>query len=158
MNCEGPYLGEGFLHKLCPCFNIVFAQLGVITRTRNKFVEIVVASEWYLIINSGIKEAAVRTMTSRKISWWKNIHKKGKNYSYLTYNIVSLSKITGKTESFSRKVSWICELVVKYLENLVIEKICCYIEWCQIKDLLIFILWVIIFTQEKTPRETFICS
>ena len=33
-------LTEEFLHKLCPCFAIVFAQLGVIPRTRNKFVGI----------------------------------------------------------------------------------------------------------------------
>ena len=72
MNCEGPYLEEGFLHNLCPCFDIVFAQLGVITRTRNKFVEILATPERYLVINSRIKEAAVPNMPSRKISW-KNI-------------------------------------------------------------------------------------
>ena len=68
MNCEGPYLAEGFLQNLGPCFNIVSAQLGVIARTRNKFVEIVAASECYLIINSEIKEAAVPIMSSFKIS------------------------------------------------------------------------------------------
>ena len=46
----------------------MFAQLGVITRKRNKFAEIVAASKRYLIINSGIKEAAVPTMPSREIS------------------------------------------------------------------------------------------
>ena len=49
--CEGPYLAEGFLHNFCPCFNIVSAPLGLITRTSNKIVEIVVTSECYLIIN-----------------------------------------------------------------------------------------------------------
>ena len=33
--------------------------------------------------------------------------KKKKVYSYLIYNIVSLSKMTAKTESFSEKMSWI---------------------------------------------------
>ena len=47
VNSEVPYLAEGFLHDLCPCFNIVFAQLRVISRTRNKFVEIVTIAERY---------------------------------------------------------------------------------------------------------------
>ena len=41
-------------------------------------------------------------------------------------------------------------LVVKYLENLAIEKICCYFESCQITCMFIFRLWVIIFTQKKS--------
>ena len=32
------------------CFDIVFAQLGLIPRAMNKFVEIVAAAERYLII------------------------------------------------------------------------------------------------------------
>ena len=51
----------------CPCFDIVFAELGVITRTQNKFVEIVAASERYLIVNSGIKKVAVQKKPSHKI-------------------------------------------------------------------------------------------
>ena len=43
-------LTERLLHNICPCFDIVFAQLGVIPRARNKFVEIVAAAECYLII------------------------------------------------------------------------------------------------------------
>ena len=50
VNYEGPYLGEGFLRNLCLCFDTVFAQLGVISRTRNKFVEIIAVAERYLII------------------------------------------------------------------------------------------------------------
>ena len=50
-NCEGPFLAEGFNHNFCPCFYIVFAPLGFITRTSNKIVEIVVTSECHLIIN-----------------------------------------------------------------------------------------------------------
>ena len=34
VNCEGPYWG------VCPCFDIVLAQLGIIPRTRNNFVGI----------------------------------------------------------------------------------------------------------------------
>ena len=42
-------------------------QLGFITMTRSKSVEIVAASKCYLIINSGIKEAAVPDKPSSKI-------------------------------------------------------------------------------------------
>ena len=44
MHCEGPYFAEGF-----PCFDIEFAQLGVIPRTTNKFVEIVAVAERHFI-------------------------------------------------------------------------------------------------------------
>ena len=40
VNYEGLYFAEGFLLNLCLCFGIAFAQLGVISRTRNTFVEI----------------------------------------------------------------------------------------------------------------------
>ena len=36
VNCEGPYLAVGFLNNLCPCFDLLFAPLGVITRTNKK--------------------------------------------------------------------------------------------------------------------------
>ena len=52
MNCKGPFLVEGFLYNLSPFFDNAFAQLGVITRTRNKFAEIAAVSECYLIVNS----------------------------------------------------------------------------------------------------------
>ena len=60
----------------------MFAELGVITRIKNKFVEIVAASGHYLIVNSGIKKVAVPKKPSHKISWWKNVNKKEKNSSY----------------------------------------------------------------------------
>ena len=44
-------LSQGFLHNLCPCFDIAFAQLGATPRTRNRFDEIVTVSECYLISN-----------------------------------------------------------------------------------------------------------
>ena len=48
-NCEGPNLAKGFLHIFCPCFDIVFAPLGLITRTRYEIAPIV-EIECYLII------------------------------------------------------------------------------------------------------------
>ena len=50
MNFEAPYLDEGFIYSLDLYFDIIIAQLGVITRTRNKFVEIAAVAECYLII------------------------------------------------------------------------------------------------------------
>ena len=44
-------LSQGFLHNLCLCFDIAFAQLGVIPRTRKRFDEIVAVAECYLISN-----------------------------------------------------------------------------------------------------------
>ena len=52
MNYDGPYLVEGFLHNLCPYFDIVFAPLGLITRTNNNIVEIAVTSNCYLKIKT----------------------------------------------------------------------------------------------------------
>ena len=61
--------------------------------------------------------------------------------------------MAAKTEFFREKeVEY--EPVVKYLENLGFwENLLQF--W--MKHLLIFILWVMIFTQEKTPQQTFIC-
>ena len=62
VNYEGPYFAEGFLLNLRPCFDIAFAQLGVIPRTKNKFVEILAVEECYLITNhvKNIKEATIK--------------------------------------------------------------------------------------------------
>ena len=76
----------GFLHNPCPCFDTVFAQLGVIPRTRN-------TSCYRVLLNykpskeSGIEKAAVK---NRRMSM-----KKEKNSSYLIYNIYNLRKIDG---------------------------------------------------------------
>ena len=51
MNYEGPCLAEGFLHNLYPYFDIAFAQLGVMPRRMNKYVEIVAVAECHLITN-----------------------------------------------------------------------------------------------------------
>ena len=70
MKYEGPYFAVGFLLNLRPCFDIAFAQLGVIPSTKNKLVKIVAVAECYLITNhvKNIKEAAVPNMPSCKIS------------------------------------------------------------------------------------------
>ena len=47
-------LSQGFFHNL---FDIAFAQLGVIPRTRNRFDEIVAVAECYLISNHVNKES-----------------------------------------------------------------------------------------------------
>ena len=75
-----------FLHKLCPYFNIVFAQLGVIPGTRNKSVEIPAAAERYLIItrikNKESKKQPFRIclLVILCLCSWKNINKKGRNF------------------------------------------------------------------------------
>ena len=67
VNCEGPYLVEGFLRNLCPCFDIVFAPLGLITRTSNNIVEIAVTSECFLIIK--IVGNYIRKLANIRISF-----------------------------------------------------------------------------------------
>ena len=61
-------LTEGLLHNIGRCFDIVFPQLEVIPKTRNKFVEIVVVAERYVIVThvkkQRIKEAAVQICLS----------------------------------------------------------------------------------------------
>ena len=66
----GPYFAKGFLLNLRPCFDIAFAQLGVIPITKNKFVETVAVAECYLITNhvKNIKKAAVPNMPSVKLA------------------------------------------------------------------------------------------
>ena len=44
-------MAEGILLNLRPCFEIAFAQLEVIPRTKNKFAETVAVAEYYLITN-----------------------------------------------------------------------------------------------------------
>ena len=58
---EGSYLVKEFLQNLWLWSDIAFAQLGVITRTTNKFVEIIVVVESCLIITDAqIKESSPR--------------------------------------------------------------------------------------------------
>ena len=70
MKYEGPYFAVGFLLNLRPCFDIAFAQLGVIARINNKFVELVAVADCCVITNhvKNIKERPVPNMSSCKIS------------------------------------------------------------------------------------------
>ena len=83
----------------------MFAQLGVIPRTRIKFVEIVVVAERYFITahvsNKESKKQAFRICLPVKLTDGRMSIKKEKNCSYLIYNIVSLDKMAGKTKAFS---------------------------------------------------------
>ena len=95
----------GFLENFFSMFDIVFAQLAVIPRIRNRFVEIVAVAEHYFII------AHVTDKKSKKQPFWIRLPvklpdgimsaKKGKICSYLNYNTISLGKMAGKTEPFS---------------------------------------------------------
>ena len=89
---------------------ITFAHVSIlrfeirdIRTTRNKFVEIVAASECYLIINSGIKERIVPNMTSRKTSWWKNVNKKGKKMFVPNLKYCQFEQDGWKNRIFFRK-------------------------------------------------------
>ena len=115
MNCEGPYLTEGFLHNFCPCLDIVFAPLELITRTSIKIVEIVVTSEPYLIIKHfkkyGIKEPAVPNTLS-------NVNEKRKKFIVTSLQYYQFQQDGCKNRIFFREKEVEHELAVKYLENL----------------------------------------
>ena len=100
VNYEGPYIAEGFLRNLCPCFDIAFAKLGVISRTRNKFIETVAVAERYLITNhvktKESKKQPFRIHLPVKLDDGRMPMKKEKNYSYQIYNTVSFDKMAGK--------------------------------------------------------------
>ena len=109
--CEGPYLLEGFLDNLCPRFIIVFAPLGVITRTNNKVVKIVAAS---VLINYkpfqkiSNEKSSCSEYLPVKLADGKRSTKKEKISPYLIYNIISFSKMDRKTDFFfSGKISCI---------------------------------------------------
>ena len=91
VNYEGPYFAEGFLLNLRPCFDIAFAQLGVIPRTNN-FVEIVVVAECYLYRKHVkiSKKQPFRICLPVKLADARRSVKKEKNYSHLIYNIFRL--------------------------------------------------------------------
>ena len=86
-------------------FDIAFAQLEVILRTRNKFSEIVDVAERYFIIahtkNKESKKQPFEICLSVKLANRRMQIKKEKICSYLSYNIVTLGKMAGKTEPLS---------------------------------------------------------
>ena len=78
----------------------MFAQSGLISRTRKKFVEIVVVAECYLLTNH-VKNKESRKQSFQicfpvKLTDGRISVKKEKNSSYLIYNIFSLGKMPGK--------------------------------------------------------------
>ena len=91
-------------------FDIVFAQLGVIPRIRNKIVEIVAVAERNFMIGHVKHEESKKQPFCVNLADGRMPVKKGKIFSYLNYNIVSLGKMAGKQKL------------------LAIEKICCCFE------------------------------
>ena len=86
-------------------FDIMFAQLRAIPRTRNKFVEVIAVTERYFIIahveNKESKMQPFQIWLSVKLTDERMSIKKRKICLYLNYNILILGKMAGKTESFS---------------------------------------------------------
>ena len=102
MNYKGPYFVDGFLHNLCPCFKIAFAELRVISRTRNKFVEIVTVAKYCLndVKNKEPKKQPFWIFPPVKLSNRRMSLNKEENSFYLIHNIVSLGKMVGKPFSW----------------------------------------------------------
>ena len=100
LNYECPYFAAGFLHNLCHCFDIAFAQFGVTPRTRNRLDEIVAVSECYLISNhvknKESKKQPFQICLPVKLADGRVSMKKGKKFSYLIYHIFNLGKMAGK--------------------------------------------------------------
>ena len=97
MNYEGPYLVKGYLYNFYPFFDNVFGELGVITRTSNKFPEVVAVSECYLIIthvkNKEIKKQRLRIYLSIKLAIGKMSIEQKSISSHLIYHIDCVSKM-----------------------------------------------------------------
>ena len=107
-------LTEGFLH-IGPCFDAVFAQLKVIPKTRNKFVENVDVTDRYLIIthvkNKRSKKQPLRICLSVipyiiYLSWWKNISKKRKKLFVPSLQYCQFGQDGWKSRTFFMKISW----------------------------------------------------
>ena len=106
------FLTKGLPHNIGPCFDIVFVQLGVIPRTRNKFVEIVAVAERYLIIthfkNKESKKQPFRIWLPVIIfiSWWKNINKKWRNFFVPSLQYCQFGQDGWRSRNFFMKISW----------------------------------------------------
>ena len=112
MNYEGSYLVKGFLYislHFYPFSDNAFAELGVLTRTSNKFLVVVAVAECYLITthvkSKETKKQPLRIHLSIKLAIGKMPIEQKSIPSHLIYNIDSLSKMAWKTESFSEKIS-----------------------------------------------------
>ena len=105
VNWKVPY--RGVSSQPFPCFDIVFAQWGIIPKTRNKFAEVAAVAERHLTIihvkNKESKKQPFRICLAVIIClrWFTYINKKKEISSYLVYSIVGLGKMAGKTEPFS---------------------------------------------------------
>ena len=155
-------LTERPLRNICPCFDIVFAQLGVIPRARNKFVEKVAAAERYLIITHVKKKSKKKSFRMYlpviiRLTWWKNINKKGTNLFVSSLQYCLPGQDGWKSRNFFRKINWrwTCSQIFRkfsHWENLNLNdvkyRICLSLEFE-------YRLWVIIFTQERVPKQTF---
>ena len=132
LNCEGAYLADGFLQtlahilifictirshgksKVCWNSDCCRAQLNY------KFIQKKESQKW-----------SIRTYLPVKLADGRMSTEKEKLSSYLICNIVHLSKMAGKTEPISGKISW---------------------KFSHWKNLLIF------HTQERALRQIFSCS
>ena len=107
MNYEGLYFAERFLLNLLPCFDIAFAQLGIIPKTKNKFVEIVAVAECCLITNHVKKKQPFQIWVPVKLADGRMSVKKetemGKRYlAFLQFTIiVDMSQILKRNVNFS---------------------------------------------------------
>ena len=151
-------LNEGSLHNLVLVLIlcIVFAQLGVIARTKNKFVEIAAVAERHLIITHVKNKESEKQLFQMShpviICCWKNINKLGKNFFVPNLQYFQLKQDVWKNRTFFTKIIWMwtCSQIFKkfsYGEDLLLF-------WMML-NLVIFRFWVTIFTQERAPQETY---
>ena len=107
MNYESVYFAEQFLLNLLPCFDIAFAQLGIIPKTKSKFVEIVAVAECYLIRNHVKKKQPFQKCLPVKLADGRMSVKKetemGKRYlAFLQFTIIiDMSQILKRNVNFS---------------------------------------------------------
>ena len=85
-------------------FDIAFARLGIIPKTRNKFVERVALAERYLIIThvkyKESEKQPMRVYLPVKLADGRISIRKEETSSYLVYNIASLDKMARKQSLF----------------------------------------------------------
>ena len=112
VNCKSPYLAEGFHHQnLCPCFDIVFVQLGVIPQTRSKFVEIVAAGECYLVTthikNKESQKQLILICPSLKLADGRMSRNKEKKIFVLNLQYCQFVLDSWKNRTLFMKTRWI---------------------------------------------------
>ena len=155
-------LNEGSLHNLVlvSMLHIVFVQLAFIARIKNNFVELAAVADRYLIITHvKIKESEkwpFRMSLPVIICCCNNSNKLGKDFDAPNLQYFQFEQDIWKNRSFFMKIIWIwtCSQIFKkkisYGEDLLLF-------WMMLK-LVIFRLWVTIFTQKRAPQQTFTYS